>query len=603
MNKAGLNHTMSMNDVYSLEQGRMVFKISTAKSDMKNVWLYYVDKFLKIHGLTEMDHTLMTKIGTTGEKDYFETIIDVDVISLRYFFKVEDYDGNICYYCDKDIYDEEPKDPVTMFDVPQQAREEEIFDIPLWMKEGIVYQVFPDRFYRGNDFIEHKKDVKYGSWDKAVKWDSILGGSLKGVTEKLGYLEELGVTIIYLNPIFMSPSNHKYDTTDYFEIDPSFGNKEDFKELIERAHSKKMKIVIDGVFNHCGFQFFAFQDVVKKEKESRYKDWFHIYSFPIDTGYRKGRRNEKPSYDTFGYHSGMPKLNMGNSKVREYIFKLTDYWTREFNIDGWRLDASDEISFDFWKAFRKHIKDINPEIGIIGEIWYDATNWLLGDQYDSVMNYKFRTPIVDFIAENSISASTFNNHLQFTRARYKRPTQLGLWNLIDSHDTPRFLTLCQEDIRKLRLAITLQFTLQGSPVIYYGDEIGMIGNQDPDCRRGMIWDKDRQNAKLLEFYKHLIKLRKANPVLVYGEYKMIYIDDELSLLIYSRYTESDEIIVVINNSDTEVDINKLETYRIWSDDRKIISLVGNKDSDSMMRDDVFNNGIIKAYTSVIFRAE
>lgn len=555
MNRAGLCHDLGMNFVYSLSEGHMVFKLATAKGDIKNASIMYTDKYLHSYGKAGMVTQPMKFIGTSGEKDYYEVVVELDVICVKYLFKVEDYQGEVVYYCDKDIYDEEPKELVAMFDSPQEAREEEIFNIPKWMEDGIVYQIFPDRFNRGSDFVD--KD-EFDPWDDKVGNRSMLGGSLKGISEKLDYLKDLGINVVYLNPIFMSPSNHKYDTTDYFEIDPNFGTKADFKELIDKAHLMGMKVVIDGVFNHCGTQFFAFQDVVKRENESRYKDWFHIYSFPIDSGYREDGNHQRPSYDTFGYYGGMPKLNMKNPEVRDYIFNLSDYWTKEFGIDGWRLDASDEVSFDFWRAFRSHIKRIDPEVGIIGEIWYDATTWLLGDQYDSVMNYKFRTPVVDFIGKRRISASKFNNHIQFTRTRYKKPTHLGLWNLIDSHDTARFLSLCKEDKRLLKLAVGLQFSMQGNPVIYYGDEVGMFGGDDPDCRKPMVWDVEKQDLDLLNYYKQLIKIRKTEPVLIHGEYEKILVDDDKNFIMFRRFTENEEMYMILNNSEESVLLSELE---------------------------------------------
>jgi len=551
MNKAGITHEMDMTYVYAIDKEHMVFKLKAAKDDLKKVELYYVDKYLHIYGKADLETVGMERIGSYGPHDYYECIIKLHVLSLRYFFKVTDMSGQVAYVGEIGVVDQAINKKSSMFEVPQIARAEEAFCLPDWMKDSVIYQVFPDRFYPGNSSTDQGDNQ---DWYSDVSWDSKLGGTIKGITDKLSYLEELGINVLYLNPIFTSRSNHKYDTGDYMNIDPEFGSKDDFKELVDRAHDRGIRVVIDGVFNHCGIDFWAFQDVLNHQEDSEYVKWFHINSFPINTGYDEAGNRIKPSYESFGYFGGMPKLNMANQQVRDYIFKMTAYWSSEFGIDGWRLDASDEISFDFWRAFRQHIKAINSEIGLIGEVWYDANQWLLGDQYDSVMNYKFRTALVDFIAEKSIQASTFSERLQYTRLKYKNPVQIGLWNLIGSHDTERFLTLCQEDKDLLKLGAILQFTLPGNPLIYYGDEIGMFGGKDPDCRKGMVWKEDGQDLELFNFYKQLISLRKQYPLMANGDYKEIQVDDDAEFLLYQVSQETKSIYVAINNGKRAVSL-------------------------------------------------
>lgn len=559
MNRAGLSHSMGLNDVYVTDVGKVVFKCYTAHEDASSVTLYYTNKYLNMYELDSVHSIEMVKIASTGEKDVYEVELEIDTLSIRYFFGIRDFQDVVVFYTEEGIQDIYSEDIQAMFDVSQVARNQEVFDIPKWMKEGIVYQIFPERFNRTKSVNEAIEGLD--SWYGPVRFNSKLGGTLKGITQKMAYIQSLGATILYLNPIFESRSNHKYDTKDYYEIDPDFGSKEDFKELIREAHLYGMKVVIDGVFNHCGTDFWAFKDVELYGEASEYKDWFYIREYPINRGYKDGKRT-MPSYETFGYFGGMPKLNLSNESLKKYVLDVSAYWMNEFEIDGWRLDAADEISHDFWRIFRKHVKQINPEVGIIGEIWYDSTNWLLGDQYDSVMNYKFRKPVTDFVAHRKISASTLNERLQFTRASYKKPVHLGLWNLLGSHDTDRILTLCDENKSKTRLAILLQYTLQGNPVIYYGDEVGMSGANDPDCRRGMYWDESLQDLEVLAYYRKLSTIRKNNPVLIYGEYHCVYVNDERGIIAFKRTYKEQDLLIVINNGEKEFDcVNELDIMK------------------------------------------
>ncbi len=546
---------MDMDYAYALDQGKLIFKLKTAKDDLSQVLIYYTDKYLHGYGLSDVESMIMDKVGTYGQHDYYEVELDIRVIALRYFFQVKDKEGKIGFLGDYGFMDAFIEDPEKMYVIAQQSKEEDGFVIPDWMNHALIYQIFPERFYRGKERLNNHE---YQDWDSQVRWDSRLGGSIAGIREKLAYIKELGVTVIYLNPIFLSPSNHKYDTTDYFEIDPSFGTKEEFKALVDEIHNLGMYLVIDGVFNHCGYDFFAFQDVVHKGAESRYADWFTIHSFPVKFGRDKNGKPMKPNYETFGYYGGMPKLNMKSQEVRDYIFKLTRYWTETFGIDGWRLDASDEVSYDFWRAFRKHVKSISDQVGLIGEIWYDASTWLQGDQYDSVMNYKFRNPVLDFIGLKKTKASIFGRDIQYSRCIYNRIVQPGLWNLIGSHDTARFLTLCNADERRLKLAVMIQMTMTGSPVIYYGDEVGMTGGDDPGCRMGMVWDKEKQNLDLLHYYKELIGLFKKEEALHKGTFSLLFCDDTKGLILYLKSYMDQRIIVAINNGDKIVDLSEAD---------------------------------------------
>lgn len=411
--------------------------------------------------------------------------------------------------------------------------------LPKWAEGAVIYQIFPERFYNG-DKANDPPNTK--GWGKLpITRRAFYGGDLRGIIKKIPYLAELGVDAIYITPIFCSPSNHKYDTTDYFQIDPHFGDTKMLEKLVRECHKKSIKIILDGVFGHCGNGFWAFQDVLKKGLKSKFADWFYIYSFPI-------KKRPKPTYEACGIW-WLPRLRTENPEVKKYIFSVATYWMENAKIDGWRLDVANEIGHEFWKEFRKLIKKVNPETIILGEIWHIASPWLQGDEFDSVVNYPFRQLVVDFFAKNRINVKEFDEGLAWIRKAYGKEVSHVLYNLIGSHDTPRFLTLCRGDVRKMILAVIFQMTYLGTPAIYYGDEKGMVGGADPDNRRAMDWGElEGLRKELFELYKKLIMLRKNNPALKTGEFFTHLIDSKNNLYSYLRRSESQEILIVLNNS-------------------------------------------------------
>jgi glycosidase len=307
-----------------------------------------------------------------------------------------------------------------------------------------------------------------------------------------------------------------------------------------------MKIIFDAVFNHSGSDFFAFEDLLKNQENSKYKDWFFPYEYPVST--------EEINYYTFANMAAyMPKFNTANPEVKDYLLKVGEYWVKEIGIDGWRLDVCDEVDHQFWKAFRKTVKAANKDAIIIGEIMHEASSFLRGDELDTIMNYPFKGAMVDFFATRKIDETQFDNVLTMNRAVYMDSVTRQMWNLLDSHDTPRFLTECKEDLNRMKLAMVFQFSYVGAPYIYYGDEVGMAGGHDPLCRGCMVWDKEKQNTEIYQLYKKLIALRHENKTLIYGEYKNIYLKD--NVIIFERTLEDEKIIVAINNNDEEIAIS------------------------------------------------
>ncbi|MGH4122876.1 MAG: alpha-glycosidase [Clostridium sp.] len=536
MNKHAIYHITETPYAYGKDLNTLVLRLRTAKNDVKKCNLHYKDRYNwdNPYDVKEMKITAQADLF-----DYFETEVSVERNRYRYYFELIDWNNNIIYFDERGFRDRAPTlKEFTAFQFAYLAQGD-IYEQATWLQESVVYQIFPDRFYNGNKCIDPKNT---SPWGTSVKVESMFGGDLQGIINKLDYLEELGVDLIYLTPIFKSSSNHKYNTADYYDIDPQFGTLDTAKELIKKCHEKGMKIIFDAVFNHSGSDFFAFQDLLEKQEASTYKEWYFIDSYPVTT--------DKVNYYTFANDvSSMPKLNTHNKEAREYLLKVGEYWVKEIGIDGWRLDVCDEVDHDFWRAFNKVVKSANKDAVIVGEIMHEANSFLKGDQMDSIMNYPFKSALVDFFANRSIPVEKFEDILSSNRTLYMDSITRQLWNLMGSHDTKRFLTECENNVDRMKLAIAFQFCYQGVPYIYYGDEIGLNGGEDPQCRKCMIWDAEKQNKELLNHYKTMISLRKNNKALIYGDYKRLYCKD--NVLVFQRSYEDETLLIAINNSDEE----------------------------------------------------
>lgn len=534
MNKHAIFHVVEPPYVYGIDENNLIVRIRTAKNDVSKCEIYYKDRYewKTKYNVKEMELKEKTELF-----DFYETTISLQDKRYRYLFKITDKAGESLYLNETGLHlnIEEPIEKAS-FEFPF-LNSADIYRGVKWAENSIVYQIMPDRFYNGDKSNDPKNVLKWG--DK-VTVTSMFGGDLQGIIDKLDYLEELGINLIYLTPVFLSSTNHKYNTRDYYKIDNTFGDINKAKELVQKCHEKNIKIIFDAVFNHCGHDFFAFQDVVKNGEKSKYKDWFFINKFPVDI--------EKVNYLTFGNQIyTMPKFNTENEEVKNYLLDIAKYWITEVKIDGWRLDVCDEVDHSFWREFRKTVKKVNPDAIIVGEIQHESGSWLKGEQLDSIMNYPFKYLCIDFFAKRKITAEEFDNQLASARSMYMKKVNLLLFNLIGSHDTSRFLYEAKEDVKKMLLAIVFQFTYIGIPYIYYGDEVGVTGGNDPQCRRCMVWEEDKQNKELLGLYKKLIKIRKEQKALVYGEYMSLYKED--GVLAFKRTLKDEEIVVIINNSD------------------------------------------------------
>ena len=537
MEYSAIFHDMDKRFCYAIEKDLFVIRVQVKKDDMKEIILHYEDKYIPMEREDTRKTIVMKKVATSQFNDYYEAQVRMHLICLRYFFEFIDMQGERVYYGNYEFDKEYITNRDRMFDCPQNLREEEMFEVPDWAANKVVYQIFPSRFAAS-------QPVDKKLWYKApITPMDDLHGDFRGIIDHLDHIQDLGIDVIYMTPSFKSNSCHKYDTIDYYEIDPSFGTKEELKELVQKAHDRGMKVVMDAVFNHTGKEFFAFQDILEKGEKSKYLDWYYIDELPL-----KGKWGEIPNFLCFGYYGGMPKLNLKNPEVEKYITDVACYWIRECDIDGWRLDVGDEISHFFWKRFRRAIKAVKKDMLIIGEIWHYAGDFLEGDEWDTVMNYPFYLNLIDLLADEKINVSQFVQNLGYLKGRLHKKCYPLMWNLIDSHDTARFLHLCKDNKKKQHLAAAFQLLLPGMPMIYYGDEYAMPGANDPDCRRGMYWDEEYQDKEMFEWYKRLLQVRKAHTCIVEGELAEAITRDEDETIVLTRKNGEETIALIFNCS-------------------------------------------------------
>ena len=628
MNKAALFCDGTEGYVYPPEPKEnelVTFRFRTAKDDADRVGL-----------VTSADTYVMEKECTQGEFDYYTFETRLGEEPFRYCFEVQS--GTEKYYYGRCGISREILEYYNFVVVPG-------FSTPDWAKGAVMYQIFTDRFYNGdksND-VETNEYYYIGDYSRRVtNWDKypanmgvreFYGGDLQGVMDKLDYLQELGVEVVYFNPLFVSPSNHKYDIQDYDYIDPHYGkivddggevlpngvtdnsqatkykkrttglknleaSNELFIKLVEELHRRGMKVILDGVFNHCG----SFNKWMDRERiyegEKDYEPGAYISA---DSPYRSYFRffKEEPenwpyngNYDGWWGHDTLPKLNYEDSvKLENYILYIGRKWVSPpYNVDGWRLDVaadlgrSNEYNHDFWKKFRTAVKDANPNALILAEHYGDPSDWLKGDEWDTVMNYDaFMEPISWFLTglekhsdqyrqDLKGNAECFRDSMRYNGSRFYAPSLLTAMNELDNHDHSRFLTrtnsrvgrintvgarAAEEGINKaiLREAVAIQMTWPGAPTVYYGDEAGVCGFTDPDNRRTYPWGHEDQY--LVQFYRDAIRMHRELPVLKYGSVKML--KEDYNLISFGRFNENEQVVVVINNNNE----NKKVEIPVW----------------------------------------
>ena len=461
--------------------------------------------------------------------------------------------------------------------------------IPDWVYGSVMYQVFPERFANGRSEINPENTVEWGSVPTRLDFQ---GGDLYGVIDKLDHIESLGVNILYLNPIFLSGSTHKYDSWDHFKVDPTLGGDDGLRDLISNCHDRNIKVILDCSLNHVHPRHFAFQDIVKNGENSEYKNWFTIFDYPVRLIHRPhlyantykvgwdGNEEEykrylektfdetkvpvevrdddgpivEPSYKAWWGVPDMPKVNFESKEARQWALDVTKHWIENFDIDGWRMDVAKELDFSFWKEFRDIAHKANKDTLLISEIFGDTSQWLQGDRFDGTMNYSFREAMTDYFATKRINNKEFADSLANLYSMYSFEALSSCQNLLSSHDVKRFLNRCGNEEDGILGAIFLQATFPGIAGIYYGDEIGLGGADDPFNREPFPWHSEESwNSTILDYTKKLMNIKKSSSIFKYGRFELL--DDNEQFVAFRRILKDESMLCIINRSKSNDDFN------------------------------------------------
>lgn len=521
MNPATIFHRPMSEYAFVLDDTHYIFRLRTGKGEAESVRFYYADRAVMTPKL-QFAPLPMEKFRTDRYFDWYEIRLETRFERIAYYFELQNGVETLFYYGDCYEMAGTPT-RADYFQLPFNHRADR-FAAPAWTRDAVVYNIFPDSFAAG------KRLAPNGA-------PPCRGGTVRGVTENLDYIASLGFNCIYLNPIFAARSYHRYDTLDYYRIDPHMGAEDDLRDLVRRAHMLGIRVILDGVFNHVSSDHPFFRDVLEKGRASRYYSCF--YALPETP--RLPAAGELPGYTCFSYVADMPKTNTADPFLRQYFCDIGAYWVRKFDVDGWRLDVANELDDGFLRAFRASVKAAKSDALIVGEVWENAAHYLGGNMLDSAMNYDFRRYCRRFFAEQTVDAETFDTNVSTLLLRYNENALFAQLNLLDSHDVSRFLSLCGGKTERMELAVLLQMTFPGMPCVFYGDEKGLCGESEPEYRRPMAWDA---SSPLEEAYRRMIALRKTHPALRYGSFHT-----ELAcggVYRYSRVWNGTKITVAMN---------------------------------------------------------
>ena len=552
MNFAAISHRCAFTDAYASDENRIVINIRTGK-DIRSVTLIHDDPYAggatgfmawdgkpePMQMLRELEHHLVWSV--TLEPKFKRE---------QYYFVISDGTESALLFEDGFYSREEAEKPGRLkqyYKFPW-LNPADVIAPPAWVNDTVWYQIMPDRFCRGSDSPKRFGLRKWSDHKHIHFWD-MYGGDLKGITSKLEYIRDLGINGIYMLPLFLSNSNHKYNTFDYDTIDPDFGTEEDMVELVEKAHALGIRVMVDAVFNHSGTEFAPWADVVKHGPDSKYWDWFFVGKWPLPVlpgSTADGR------YMSFAFAPYMPKLNTNNPEVIDYFLTRCKNWIRRWNIDGIRFDVGNEVSHRFLKELNRGLKAEKPDIFLLGEIWHDSVQWLQGDEYDSVMNFPFLETLHNFWLDNQ-SARQLMYGLNRCYQMYPEQVNRVLFNFLDNHDTMRSVTRCgSKDTFFQQLALLM--TMPGSACIYYGTEIALEGGNDPDCRRPMPWDKIAEGKfeRTTRDVKALIDLRKSHPAARRGQIAWYPDEKNPRLVCYGCSAGEEKLLVYLNAGEEPV---------------------------------------------------
>ena len=543
MQFSAIEHRSTDNFCYPLNENELMISLKTG-SDIRRVFIVYGDPF---DGSVTPDGWAWEgkRQEITRKKDlpyhtWWQVTVMLPYGRCKYCFELHGQDeGDVRYCLENGFYTADELAALRRvtgnfpgFEFPWLDGAECV-RVPDWVPRTVWYQIFPDRFCR--DTASQKPNaLLWPTAEDAVTNNEHYGGTLRGIIEKLGYLADLNITGLYLNPVNVSPSVHKYDTSDYLKIDPAFGSADDLHTLVKEAHARGIKVMLDGVFNHCGWDFALWQDVVRNGKASPYFDWFIVQEWPFETvaepeyeaaaSRPSGTNGKSGRYSTFAYVDVMPKLNTNNPTVVDYLLNVCETWVRSYDIDGLRLDVANELSHTFCRQLYRRMRSLKKDFYLLGEIWRSALPWLRGGELDSVMNYPLALCFWKFFCDKTLPALTLEREINAVFTAYPEPVTVGLFNLLDSHDTPRLFTRNDGDVSAVWQQYALLLSLPGSPCIYYGSEVLLAGGNDPDCRRCMPWQaiEAGEYAEPMSMMRQLIALRHTHPAMTASGYSYLH---------------------------------------------------------------------------------
>lgn len=564
MNLAAVFHEPKSHFAYAYDANTVHLRLRTARGDVQSVTLIGGDPFSwkptkENPEVWEWDRDAefrlpMRQDYSTNLHDYWFIALPLATFRIRYAFILHSRGEQILYgsrgFYNLKTQSEFQHKSLLFFNFPY-LNVEDTFRAPAWVKDTVWYQIFPERYARGGS----------SKWETAADEgvERFAGGNLQGILEHLDNIQALGITGLYLTPIFVSPSSHKYDTTDYYHVDPAFGNNEQLAELVHQAHRRGMRVMLDAVFNHCGWLHPFWQDVLRHGRKSRYFDCFYIDREPVinfelqddELPRLTPELYGKLNFRTFGFEPRMPKWNTAHPLVREHLLGAVRFWMETCDVDGWRLDVSNEVSHDFWREFRKLVKGIKPDAYIMGENWDNSYPWLMGDQFDAVMNYELTYPIWNLLGtpetvDQIFDTGQFQHAINQLLVSYPKNVLEVMYNLLDSHDTARIMHICGGNLDKVQLAYVLLMTFTGSPSIYYGSELGLSGDGQHN-RAPYPWNS-AQNVDLQKFVQQLIAMRAAHASFRSVDIDWLNVNPETNTLLFKKSAGDEHVYAAINAS-------------------------------------------------------
>ena len=563
MNLSAIYHRMSEQFCYPLDNDQLIINLKTGY-DIDKVYIIYGDPYdAGIMGGCERWNGQKEEIyfkKRLKNHIWWTTTLRPEYKRCKYYFEI--HSGEECMYFFEDgfLTEEEMNQEgktLSYFIMPWM-NPADVCRTPGWVNDTVWYQIFPERFCNGDSSIDPEGVLPWQT--RQVGMHDYYGGDIRGIRDRIPYLKELGITGIYLNPVFEANSNHKYNTKDYKKVDPHFGTNEDLRALVDEAHDAGIKVMLDAVFNHTGCDHPMWLDILEKGQESEYADWYMINKWPVE----HGRDTRDGRFYTFAFAEYMPKLNTNNPRVQEYLLDIIRFWIETFDIDALRFDVGNEVSHSFLKAIRYMTSHMKQDFYLLGEIWHDSISWLQGDEYDSVMNYPLSTAIADFWVYKNRGRETFEYDINRCFTMYYSQVNDVLFNLLDSHDTNRLLDKAQHNIDVFYQQLAVLFTMPGSPCIYYGTEVVMDGSYDPDCRRCMPWEEIESGEKDNELneMKRLIGMRKSLQSCKSRNFHFPNDIPEDRVISYLKIGEKETIQVYLNCEENEVNIDIKETSEV-----------------------------------------